>query len=389
MNAITFQNDGILDPVSIVTFGVNAKDSDNPIGYFGTGLKYAIAVLLREDCHIEIKAGGKQFQFSKQQNSIRGKSFDLVCMNKEPIGFTTELGKNWDVWQAFRELYCNALDEFGNIIDGIAEHKPHQTTVTVKGNKFYRCYEERESIYITGKPYIRGGITNIHLGSNPYVFYKGVRISELRKPSIYTYNITSNIQITEDRTAMFEYQIMDRLVDCALSCDDPDVIENIILAGKNHYESMLNFKDRRATPTDTFLDTAQRLRLHIKLNESVIDVLSSYRRLPEPEEFILNDVQKMQLKKAAKFCSLIGYRVDTYPIKVTSQLKGGLMGLAEKDTIFLSSDAFGFGTKYIASTLIEEYLHLHTGYGDCTRELQNHMFNDIVSLGERVVGEPI
>jgi len=37
----------------------------------------------------------------------------------------------------------------------------------------------------------------------------------------------------------------------------------------------------------------------------------------------------------------------------------------------------------------EEYLHLHTGYGDMTRELQNHLFNDLVSLGERVIGEPV
>jgi hypothetical protein len=66
-----------------------------------------------------------------------------------------------------------------------------------------------------------------------------------------------------------------------------------------------------------------------------------------------------------------------------------MMGLAEDKTIYLSIDVFGMGTKYLASTLIEEYLHLHTGYGDMTRELQNHLFNDIVSLGERIVGYPV
>lgn len=40
---LTFHNPGELDPRLITTFGVSIKESTNPIGYFGTGLKYALA----------------------------------------------------------------------------------------------------------------------------------------------------------------------------------------------------------------------------------------------------------------------------------------------------------------------------------------------------------
>ena len=32
-------------------------------------------------------------------------------MNGERLGFTTDLGKTWEMWQIFRELYSNMLDE--------------------------------------------------------------------------------------------------------------------------------------------------------------------------------------------------------------------------------------------------------------------------------------
>ena len=44
---IVFENPGEIDIRSISTFGVSVKEGDNPIGFFGTGLKYAIVVLLR------------------------------------------------------------------------------------------------------------------------------------------------------------------------------------------------------------------------------------------------------------------------------------------------------------------------------------------------------
>ena len=36
---IVFENPGEIDVAAISTFGVSVKETDNPIGFFGTGLK--------------------------------------------------------------------------------------------------------------------------------------------------------------------------------------------------------------------------------------------------------------------------------------------------------------------------------------------------------------
>ena len=44
---IYFCNAEPIDLNAIAIMGVSVKTGDNPIGYFGTGLKFAIATLLR------------------------------------------------------------------------------------------------------------------------------------------------------------------------------------------------------------------------------------------------------------------------------------------------------------------------------------------------------
>ena len=46
--AVAFRTPGLIPIEAFTSTGVNVKIHDNPIGHFGTGLKYAVAVLLRE-----------------------------------------------------------------------------------------------------------------------------------------------------------------------------------------------------------------------------------------------------------------------------------------------------------------------------------------------------
>jgi hypothetical protein len=54
----------------------------------------------------------------------------------------------------------------------------------------------------------------------------------------------------------------------------------------------------------------------------------------------------------------------------------------------LSISSFGVSVK-VASTLIEEFLHLRHGWKDMSRELQTFLFDKLVSLGEELNGEPL
>ena len=116
---IVFENPGEIDVASISTFGVSVKESDNPIGFFGTGLKYAIAILLRNNHKVTIHSGVDTHAFDTENVTVRGRSFDFVRLTTnegqpERIGFTTEVGKTWEIWMAYRELFCNARDENGD-----------------------------------------------------------------------------------------------------------------------------------------------------------------------------------------------------------------------------------------------------------------------------------
>ena len=203
MKNYVFLNKGVMDPRSIKTFGVSSKEGDSPIGYFGTGLKYAIAVLLREGCQIEINSGGNRYEFTAVEAPLRAHTFKFVHMNGEPLAFTTELGKNWEVWQAFRELACNAIDEKGTMFVGndFTMHDKDSTAVIVTGDKFAHAWAQRDQIILPKDTVI--DVTDeceVHPGPSEWLYYRGVRCHRLEKPTANLYNVLSDQKLTEDRT---------------------------------------------------------------------------------------------------------------------------------------------------------------------------------------------
>lgn len=117
---LTFWNPTTLDLRLITTFGASVKTDDASIGYFGTGLKYAIAGVLRMGGNISLTTPEGTFQFSEKSETIRGKTIPCVYMEAEdrtltPCGFTTELGRNWTPWMIYREFWANMRDEHGSM----------------------------------------------------------------------------------------------------------------------------------------------------------------------------------------------------------------------------------------------------------------------------------
>jgi len=70
-----------------------AKEGDNPIGFFGTGLKYALAILLRTGHKVAILSGTSKHRFALKDVKIRGQDFQVVTMDRHELGFTTQVGK--------------------------------------------------------------------------------------------------------------------------------------------------------------------------------------------------------------------------------------------------------------------------------------------------------
>jgi hypothetical protein len=89
MSYVIFENPGEIDAAAIRTFGVSVKEGDNPIGFFGTGLKYALAILLRSGHSVTIQSGVSKHRFALKDVTIRGEKFQIVTMDRHELGFTT------------------------------------------------------------------------------------------------------------------------------------------------------------------------------------------------------------------------------------------------------------------------------------------------------------
>ena len=398
---IEFKNDGEIDIRSISTFGVSVKEGANPIGFFGTGLKYAIAVLLRTGHKVKIYSGLQVVDFDLSIETVRGESFEFVTMaidggEPTPIGFTTQLGKQWELWMAYREIACNAKDENGGGIytQTMPEPESGTTKIIITGDAFEGVFAQGYLYILEDEPAFTVGTTEIRTRSGRDFFYRGVRVDRFDKPAIYTYNVNSKIELTEDRTVKSQYEPRLEITRAIMRSDNQKFIRNVLTAGDGSMESQLDFHGLGIAPSETFLKVIGECVTDrmTKVNASAMKVWQdATKKSFAPREILLTKIQLVSLNRALDFCEKIGFSIrGAYPIQIVESLGEGCLGLAENQTIYIAERVFHLGgTKQLASTLIEEYLHLRHGWKDLTRELQSFLFEKLVSVGEELVGEPL
>lgn len=397
---IVFENPQEIDICAISTFGVSVKEGDNPIGFFGTGLKYAIAVLLRTGHEITIYSGLTAVNFGIRRGAVRGQEFEFITMavdqgNPIDIGFTTQLGKQWALWMAYREIACNCKDEGGVITETNRAPNPEsgKTVIIVKGAEFESIYSKRHDFIIEDEPSMVIGTMELRRRPTQHFFYRGVQVHQLGKPAMLTYNDLESLELTEDRTVRYQYMPQYRVACAYLCCEDERLLRKILTAEDNTFEGGLDYHGHHVKAGETFLRTVGELcsdRL-TKVNITAVQVWKdATQKLIAPRTIVLTPVQRMMLERALDFCSKIGFAVrDSYPISIVESLGPGTLGLAADDTIFIAQRTFEMGTKYVASTLIEEFVHLRHSYRDCTRDMQNFLFDKLMSMGEELQGEPL
>lgn len=391
-SAVVFQNPGLVDLAAVTTMGISVKEGDQPIGYFGTGLKFAIATILRDGGAITLFRGMDCHEFTTTTVTVRGQDFEQVCMDGTPLGFTTQLGRDWEPWMAFRELASNCRDEGGHYSHG-TDWSPRlgHTTIAVRGLE--QVYMDRRDILLEGDPVASFGSVDIHHGQGNYVFYRGVRIFTPSRPTVMRYNINAPIDLTEDRTARWTFQVHGQIEQAIQAMTDEGMLRRVLTCGESHLEHHLDLaSDFDASPE--FLRVVNQLAMgaECSLNANPSAVQSARRRsiaaMKPSDGMEMAQRESVMLEKATGMLRRGGFDISAFLLICADTLGPGIMGLAQDGKIFIARAAFDKGTRELAATLLEEFAHLRSGEGDCTRGFQNWLFDQILIKVEVAAGEP-
>ncbi|MEJ0017488.1 MAG: hypothetical protein WDN25_13175 [Acetobacteraceae bacterium] len=362
---IVFENGGEIDIAAMTTFGVSVKIGDSPIGFFGTGLKYAIAVLLRTGCRIMVFSGEQEMRFSTRRGNIRGKDFEFVEMAvgdgvPAPIGFTTELGKNWQPWMAYRELYCNTRDEGGEVYmaaSASAATDPRRdfTQIRVEGAEIESVHRSHDEYFISGEPDLTIKDVAIYRRPSSALFYRGVRVLTLPKRAVFTYNLTGHVELTEDRTMAHPFMAQYYLRRALAKCDDPDILEAALTASSDDFERDFDYTSDGDRPSDAFLSTAGRLAdvASGSLVPSALNVWNATRpRTFRPQVTPLTAAQVDTVARVRQRAQRAG--LDRRPIVVADAIPDGAPGIVVDGTLYIAARLLGDEAAILRSVLYQQ-----------------------------------
>lgn len=386
----SFQNPGLIEPAAITTLGINVKESDLPIGFFGTGLKYAIASLLRTGQKITIWRGLDKIDFRLVSDEVRGKTFQFIEMlegtSVTRLGFTADLGKQWEPWQVFRELYSNTLDEGGMVSLYEVSPKEGFTTIQVWGTAFGEAAGDRDKVFLNTpiSDELSTADVFVHDHPNDFIYYKGVRVNALSKPTALTYDLKL-ATLTEDRT-LANFGVAQLRIERAVEAIENEFTLERLLTNKDCFEATLNYYGageafygrvmsiiHRKGETSISPQLRQNVKdaLKAKINYTTVNLAASETR---------------QIEKALAFLRRIGFAV-TQPIHIVANLGPGTAGLARDGQIFLSQETLTKGGNWLIGTILEEHVHIVHGFTDQSKELQNFLLDLLVKFAREARDE--
>jgi len=249
---IVFKNKGILSLVDITTMGDSSKrDDPGKIGEFDSGLKYAIAILYRNGIKVTILSGGKEYIFDTTTISPDHKTKEVLTVNDTPTAFSPQLGHNWKLWMAYRELYSNCIDEDGFVEFSDFEKESvleEETAVVIHSCDFNESMRSnwhkyfinnRDCIYKDNyvKMYENDAEDkHLRLYKNGIMVYENI---DARSQYLYDY---SNASIDERRVLNDKNSFENKVSDLIMECKDINVISEFI-SGKieKSFESNLSY----------------------------------------------------------------------------------------------------------------------------------------------------
>ena len=423
MRYIKIKNEGCVDVGAFMLLGASTKRNDSSkIGFFGSGLKYAIAVLLRNKVGFKIFSGLQEIKVETMPEEFRGQIFNKIVINGVPTTMTQEMGVDWKSWFSVREIYCNAIDEGKEDISVVNEiqqsddetHFYIELTESMKelldNWNDYFCNKRNDVLYKDKDMTVYCG------GDKALVYRKGVQCYAYKSfeetyHSIFHYDL-SWVSINESRVLSGSYELHRRLPQELAKNASVQMIQKIFDGYNKSFELDFYWRDvtfynenwieviggRQLIPHEfagSFVGRMEQEKSLI-LPSKMIHSLANYfkgrveiaGKSDEYGNHVVVEADKRQLyliKESLDFLKESGFEVN-YPIKVALFNDKNVLGQANSTEIILSVNVFEHGRKKIVETIIEEAFHLESRYKDETRAFQDYLINKFVGLLEQKSG---
>jgi len=418
-NYLKIQSKGEIETEAFTLIGASSKRNDETkIGFFGSGLKYSIAALLRNNIDFKIFQGENEILFDVLNKNFRNDVYKAITVNGKETSMTTTMGgSDWDIpFAPFREIYSNALDEDDDVVlmkTNEVKGEIGTTSIfiemTLAMNDFYNNINEyfcnKNPNVLTSNKYI--SIFPKASNGGTKLFRKGILCYEDNKPALYSYN-SPEFQINESRVLCATYSAKVSIAKGWKILNDEYLIKCLIdgLKGGNAgtYEHELPFntyeefslswhnvcKDLKFVPAEALMFCKEsQLQGRVILPKSLLiplyrqfddlDVLGLSKKesgaeyvIEEEPSTILTDkvIDALSMLRKTRYSS----RMSKIDIQYANFIDSKVLGMADDGKTILSTKLEVEDATYIAKIIIEENEHNLSGFGDETRDFQNHLF---------------
>lgn len=411
MKYLKIQNNGVLDIRLVALMGGTTKANDQyKIGQFGTGLKYTLAFLFRNNLEFKIFSGIEEVALHTEVENIRGEAFEIICINGNRTSITTRMGESWEAWMIIREIWCNALDEGGALKEIATECKGEENTTTFFiqiDSQIQKVLDEWEKYFIHHKePLFKNSSHAIYSGGDKLRLYKnGILIHEHPQKALFAYDILgADINELREFKGNKQYEMTQALA-AANEIVATYFLENIndsyfegseamsyswwqswsqswkkVLGSAKliHQEAKDNI-EARGIEIDTTNTIIVPRSIYTELTKQ-FDGIGALHVAAKACEFYENYSEKIErkIKQALTILESCGYSMHPDLEFIYGYFEDktvwARVSLKEKK-VFISQTLLQKPLFDIISTLIEENEHFNTGMQDKTREFQQHFID--------------
>lgn len=422
-----FSNPGEVPINAFKLLGASTKrNQTGKIGFFGTGLKYAIAVMLRDEIEFKIFIGEKEVKIGTRSTDFAGNKVGVITVNGEKTSMTIDAGIDWEPWFAIREIYSNALDE-GGTMELADEPKPEADTTKIyikMSDKLGNVASDWQDYFSMKRKALdenaiefpdRSDIYRILEKRNPQtpytIFRKGIRVQQYKyQNSLFDYDV-SNISINESRVARSDWESRQRSAEALALTTKPEIVNKFIHGWTGNYIEHDNefwsyvFDDSRSFSgnkfSSTWLQCLKKYRIVPKdltgfygITPKTIGLPSKLAKLLYEQfgdQLTIEGTSKVHYIETGKFpdefepalniLAKSGFNYQKENIITAKFRDGSVVGMFDRDNqkIVISEIAINWSTKDKAQLLLEEILHAESGFSDNTREFQDFILEKLTS----------